>query len=76
MVETRAGNYPNIMQSFGIAGIVIVSTILLSPLNLVLDRLVGKEASMTIYYLLAIGIFFGWVYFKMKSLSLSIIMYA
>lgn len=55
-------NYPNILQSFGITGIVILGMLLLSPVNLTLNNMIGKEASMLLYYLLAIGIPFGIVY--------------
>lgn len=55
-------NYPNILQSFGITGIVILGMLLLSPANLILNDLIGKEASMLFYYLLAIGIPFGIVH--------------
>jgi len=48
--------YPNVAQSFGITGIVILGMLFLSPVNLVLNKLIGKEASMFIYYLLAIGL--------------------
>jgi len=60
-------NYPNIAQSFGITGIVVLGTLLLSPVVLVLNNLIGQEASMLIYYLLAIGISFGIVYSIRKS---------
>lgn len=49
-------SYPDIAQSFGITGIVILGMLFLSPVNLVLNDLIGKEASILIYYLLAIGI--------------------
>jgi membrane protease YdiL (CAAX protease family) len=55
-------NYPNILQSFGITGIVILGMLLLIPVNLTLNNMIGKEASMLLYYLLAIGIPFGIVY--------------
>ncbi|MCG6189007.1 CPBP family intramembrane glutamic endopeptidase [Maribellus maritimus] len=55
-------NYPNVTQSFGIAGIVILGMLFLNPVNIVLEKLIGKEASMFIYYLLAIGLPFLIVY--------------
>ncbi|MCB0536460.1 MAG: CPBP family intramembrane metalloprotease [Bacteroidetes bacterium] len=55
-------NYPNAAQSFGITGIVILGMLFLSPVNLILNDLIGKEASMFIYYLLAIGLPFLVVY--------------
>lgn len=55
-------NYPNVAQSFGIIGIVILGTLFLIPVNLILNKLIGKEASMFIYYLLANGLPFIIVY--------------
>lgn len=54
--------YPDVAQSFGITGIVILGMLFFSPVNLVLNKLIGKEASMFIYYLLAIGLPFFIVY--------------
>jgi Predicted metal-dependent membrane protease len=56
MKESTARNYPNVAQSFGITGIVILGMILLSPVLFVLNKLIGKEASSLIYYLLSTGI--------------------
>lgn len=60
-------NYPNIAQSFGITGIVILGMLLFIPVNLVLNKLIGKDASMLIYYILAIGIPFWIVYLIRKK---------
>jgi len=49
-------SYPNIAQSWGITGILILGMLLLLPVNLVLNNFIGKEASMFIYYLLSVGI--------------------
>jgi hypothetical protein len=67
MTEPTTTSYPNVVQSFGITGIVVLGMLLLSPVNLVLNKLIGKEASMLIYYLLAIGIPFWIVYSIRKS---------
>lgn len=67
MTESTTKNYPNVAQSFGITGIVILGMLLLVPVNLVLNKLIGKEASMLIYYLFAIGIPFWIVYSIRKS---------
>lgn len=67
MTESTTTNYPNVAQSFGITGIVILGMLLLLPVNLLLNKLIGKEASMLIYYLLAIGIPFWVVYSIRKS---------
>jgi hypothetical protein len=56
MSASTTKSYPNVAQSFGITGIVVLGMIVMSPLNLVLNKLIGKEASMFIYYLLSIGI--------------------
>jgi hypothetical protein len=60
--ENQNKNYPNISQSFGIAGILILGMLLLSPVYIVLNKLISREASMLIYYCLAIGIPLGIVY--------------
>ena len=60
--DIQITDYPNIAQSFGITGIVILGILLLSPVNFVLNKLISREASMLIYYLLAIGIPLGIVY--------------
>lgn len=62
MPESKANTYPNITQSFGITGIVVLGVLLLSPVLIILKRLIGEEASFFIYYLLAIGIPFLVVY--------------
>ena len=54
--------YPNVGQSFGIAGILIAGMIIMSPLTIILYKFVGKDASMLIYYLFAMGIPFWIVY--------------
>jgi len=66
MTEPTTINYPNIAQSFGITGIVILGMLLLAPLNLLLNKLIGKEALILIYYLLAIGIPF-WIVYSIRK---------
>ena len=56
MTEPNEIYYPNIKQSWGILGIVILFCILFAPINLVLDKLVGKELTFLIYYLFSMGI--------------------
>jgi membrane protease YdiL (CAAX protease family) len=76
-IHLPVSNYPNMLQSFGITGLVILGMLLLSPVSLILNDLIGKEASMLGYYLLAIGIPFGIAYSirtdktKMKSFNLT-----
>jgi len=61
-IESQITNYPNISQSFGITGIIILGMLLTFPVNLWLNDLISKEASTLIYYLLATGIPLGIVY--------------
>lgn len=56
MSETTSKNYPNVAQSFGITGIVVLGFLIMSPLNPLLTKVISKEASMLIYYLLASSI--------------------
>lgn len=66
MTEPTTKNYPNVSQSFGITGIVILGMLFLSPVYLVLNQFIGKEASMLVYYLLSIGIPF-WIVYSIKK---------
>jgi hypothetical protein len=66
MTESKIKIYPNVAESFGITGIVILGMLLFSPVHLVLNKLIGNEASMLIYYLLAIGIPF-WIVYSIKK---------
>lgn len=59
-------SYPNVAQSFGIVGIVILGMILLSPVNFFLSKVIGKEASMLIYYLLSI-VFPFWIVYSIRK---------
>lgn len=59
-------NYPNIAQSFGITGIVILGILLMSPVRLALGQLIGDEAALLVYYLLGIGIPF-WIVYAIKT---------
>ncbi len=66
VTEPKIKNYPNVAQSFGITGIVILGMYLISPLNLLLNKLINKEASMLINYLLSMGISF-WIVHSIKK---------
>ncbi|MBN1927401.1 MAG: CPBP family intramembrane metalloprotease [Prolixibacteraceae bacterium] len=66
MTEHKFKNYPTIAQSFGIAGIVILGMIFLTPVSFILNNLLGKEASMLIYYVLAVGVPF-WIVFSIRK---------
>lgn len=67
MKEPTKKPYPNVVQSFGITGIVILSMILLNPVKLVLIKLIGEEASILFYFILAIGIPFLIVFLIKKN---------
>lgn len=59
MIEKKETYYPNVGQSWGIVGIAILSMLLFSPVNLILNNVLGKEISFLVYYLLAMGVPFG-----------------
>lgn len=60
-------NYPNVAQSFGITGIVVLGMIIEAPLNISLESIVSKEIAWLICYVLGIGIPFLIVNFIRKS---------
>ncbi|MEE4198668.1 MAG: type II CAAX endopeptidase family protein [Bacteroidales bacterium] len=66
MKENTTKFFPNIAQSFGITGIVILGMIVFSPLNFLLNQIMGTEASMLIYYLLSIGVPF-WIIYSIRK---------
>jgi len=59
-------NYPNIAQSFGISGMLILGLLIYSPVAILLRKLIGYEASFLIYYLLAVGTTF-WIICEIKK---------
>lgn len=56
MTEKNKIIYPDIKQSWGIVGMAVLSMILFSPVNLIMENIVGKEMSFLMYYLLAMGV--------------------
>jgi hypothetical protein len=56
MIDKKEIYYPNVRQSWGIVGIVILSMLLLSPVNILLNNALGRDISFLIYYLLAMGV--------------------
>lgn len=60
-------SYPNISQSWGIVGISILAMILFIPVNLLLNRIAGKEVSFLLYYLLTMGVPFWFAHSKRKK---------
>ena len=59
MIENKKNYYPSSGQSWGIVGIAILSMLLFSPVNLILNKVLGKDISFLVYYLLAMGVPFG-----------------
>jgi uncharacterized membrane protein YjgN (DUF898 family) len=55
MTEEKESSYPNNAQSWGIAGLIVLSMVLFSPVSLMLNNIAGKNISLLIYYLLAMG---------------------
>jgi len=66
MTEPTIKNYPNIAQSFGITGILVLAMFVFLPVDLVLDKMIGKEASMLIYYLFVMGIPL-WIFYSIRK---------
>jgi len=65
MTEFENRNYPNVGQSFGIVGIMIMGMILFSPLIL-LNKFIDKEALTLICNILAVGITF-WIVYSIRK---------
>jgi len=62
MIENKK-NYPSSVQSWGITGIVILSMLLFSPLIAIPEKILGKEISFLVMYLLIMGVPFGIAHF-------------
>lgn len=58
MIEEKREKYPNIAQSFGIVGIIILSMIIFSPLTFIGKDVLSNELVTLIYYLLSMGVAF------------------
>src|SRR5687768_8909076 len=67
MSEETETSYPDIRQSWGIAGICILSMILLIPVSILLNPVAGKEASFLLYYLLAMGAAFYFAHWNRQK---------
>ena len=59
-------NYPNVGQSFGIAGIMILASILTSLLSLITSKFIDKDFSFFIYYIIAAGVTF-WIAYLIRK---------
>jgi len=55
MKNKETQNYPTIKQSWGILGILIISTFLFIPILFLLEGILGEELSFLVYYILAFG---------------------
>lgn len=66
MTEPTVKSYPGMAQSIGITVIVIIGMLLFTPVYLLLNKLIGKEASMLIYYILSVGVPF-WIVFTIRK---------
>lgn len=67
MTEVKETNYPNIGQSWLIVGICILSSILVSPVVILLKPVVGSELSFLLAYLVAMGIPLCFAHWKRKN---------
>jgi len=65
MTDLENRSYPNIGQSFGILGIMVLGMIFMSPF-IFLKKFIGEEAAMLIYYLFAVGITF-WIVYSIRK---------
>ena len=64
--ETKIKNYPNIPQSFGIGGIIILGFIVIYPLYSILRDIIGREGAMLISHTIVVGGLFL-IFFKIKK---------
>lgn len=58
MPEASKRSYPNIAQSFGLAGINLLAMLAVSPVMFFLGDITGKETAMLLYYSMGMGISF------------------
>jgi len=66
MTEKKEISYPNMDQSWGILGIMILMTLLFCPVIILLPNVIGKELSFLLYYLLSTGATF-WVFHRRRK---------
>ncbi len=66
MKNSENKNYPNVGQSFGIAGIMILASILTSLLSLITSKFIDKDFSFFIYYIIAAGVTF-WIAYLIRK---------
>ena len=58
MADTNLSKYPDLAQSFGIIGIIVLMMIAVIPVYILLNLFAGKEIAFFGYYLLSMGISF------------------
>ncbi len=63
----QKGAYPSHAQSWGIVGIAVLSMLVFAPAQLYLNKLVGEDAGLFIYYALAMGAVFVFAHFLRKK---------
>lgn len=56
MTKKHTHTYPSISQSFGIAGIIILSMLIFSPVFVLTGKYFGKEFAFLSYYILTMGV--------------------
>lgn len=56
MNEINRQNYPSILQSFGILGIMLITEVCFIPVDLYAKKIFGKELTMLIFYTLSMGV--------------------
>ena len=66
MEESKINHYPNLVQSMGITGIVIMSIILFAPINIIFNNLIEVEFLIFFYYFLSLGTSFLIIFFIRK----------
>ncbi len=62
-------NYPSIAQSFGIAGIVVLSMIVFLPVKMLSQKIFPDGAALLFNYLLTMGVPLGVAYLFRKKIS-------
>lgn len=69
MIAENEISYPDQKQSWGIAGISILAMFVLSPVTIVMPRLVDKEFTALVYYILAMGVTFWFAHTNRKRIT-------
>ncbi|MEX2484837.1 MAG: CPBP family intramembrane glutamic endopeptidase [Brumimicrobium sp.] len=69
--KAKVDYYPNILQSLGIVGIAILLMIIFSPVNVILNDMVGNELSFLLYYLLSFGTTLGIAHWQRRKITSS-----